>query len=93
MVVILSIVSLITEGNIWLPMMFMLGGTIGIPMALSYPWPDMMNYLIIVGLLLSFIATVYGFMNSKKIHGQILAVIGVIAWLFIGTAYGLGTGT
>ena len=73
--------------------MFLLGGTIGVPMAISYPWGDTVKFLIVVGLLFSFIATVYGFANSKNIYGQVLAVLGVIAWLFIGTVYGLGTGT
>ena len=73
--------------------MFLLGGTIGIPMALSYPWEEIIKILIVIGLTTSILATIYGFMNFKKNHGQVLAVVGIILWLIIGTIYGLGTGT
>ena len=91
--IVAAIISLVTQGNIWLPLMLLLGGTIGIPMALSYPWEGTIKILIIIGLTASILATTYGFINSKKNHGQVLAVVGIILWLIIGTIYGLGTGT
>ena len=92
-IIALAITSLIMQGNIWLPLMFLLGGTIGVPMALTYPFPVIYRIFIVLGLFLSFSATIYGFKNQKQITGQILAILGLIGWVMIGTVYGLSTGT
>jgi hypothetical protein len=84
---------MISQGDPWLPIMFLLGGSIGIPMAIEYPCPSLTKILIILGLVISLLAVIYGFIKSRKIHGQILAIAGIITWLLIGTIYGLGTGT
>jgi hypothetical protein len=73
--------------------MFLFGGSIGIPMAIDYPWPTLTKMIIIFGLVLSLLFVIYGFIKSRKIRGQILAVVGIVTWLLIGTIYGLGTGT
>jgi hypothetical protein len=41
--------------------------------------------------LISFFMIVYGFVKSKKVYGQIVAVSGAIIWSLLG-AYGLGHG-
>ena len=70
--------------------MFLLGGTIGIPMVLSFPFSLVIKSIIIISLVLSFLAFSYGLKNSKKTHGQILTIIGFVVWSLIGTI-GLGT--
>lgn len=89
---VLLIASLILQGNPWLLLMVLLGGTIGIPMGLSFPFPVITKVAIITGLLASVISVIFGFKNHKRIIGQIFAVIGILGWFFIGLM-GLGTGT
>ncbi|XPV67488.1 MAG: hypothetical protein ACNI25_09185 [Halarcobacter sp.] len=72
--------------------MFILGATVGVPMGLLYTFPLFTKLGMILGLLLSFGAMIYGFRNHQKLHGQILAVAGILFWSFIGVL-GLGTGT
>ena len=72
--------------------MVLLGGTIGVPMGLLYPFPLLTKISMVVGLVLSLLAIIYGFKNSKVIIGQVCAIAGIVAWSFIGL-HGLGTGT
>jgi hypothetical protein len=41
--------------------------------------------------LVSVILMVYGIVKHKDVYGQIMAVIGIVAWTFLGV-YGLGHG-
>ena len=41
--------------------------------------------------LMSLVAMVFGVVRSKKLHGQVIAVVGVLSWMFLGI-YGLGHG-
>lgn len=88
----LSIVSLVSMGNLWLPLMVGLGSTIGIPMGLGYPFPYSIKSAMVFGLLAAVAAMFFGFRNHKKAWGQISAISGIILWAFIGLM-GLGTGT
>jgi hypothetical protein len=88
----LSVISYFVQGNAWLPLMVLLGGTIGVPMGLLYPFPLLTKISMVAGLLLSLLAIIYGFKNSKVIIGQVTAVTGITVWSFIGLI-GLGTGT
>ena len=72
--------------------MTFLGATIGIPMGISYPFPIMTKLSIISGLIVSIIFIYFGFKNHKKYIGQVLALLGIVIWSFIGVI-GLGTGT
>lgn len=90
--ILLSVASLVTLGNLWLPTMVGLGSTIGTPMVLGYPSPPSIKIAIILGLLASVSAIVYGFRNHKNWWGQASAMSGIILWVFIGLI-GLGTGT
>ena len=89
---ILTIVSFITQGTPWLSMMLLLGATIGVPMGLSFPFPLVAKLQMLLGLIISLWAIVYGFRNHHKLIGQALAVAGIFLWSFIGML-GLGTGT
>lgn len=75
-----------------MPLMVLLGGVIGVPMGLLYPFPLLTKIAMVVGLALSLLAVIYGFKNSKILTGQVCAIAGIIAWLLIGLM-GLGTGT
>ena len=61
-------------------------------MVLTYPFELTQKVMIIIGLVLSSTAFGYGLKHNQKIYGQALAVIGFVAWSFIGMI-GLGTGT
>ena len=41
--------------------------------------------------LFSILAMIYGVAVSKRLHGQVIAVMGVLSWMFLGV-YGLGHG-
>ncbi|MEL7390490.1 MAG: hypothetical protein AAFN76_11990 [Pseudomonadota bacterium] len=41
--------------------------------------------------LFSILAMIYGVAMSKRLHGQVIAVMGVLSWMFLGV-YGLGHG-
>ena len=92
LIIVLCVISLFMQGNIWLPLMVILGSTIGIPMGLFFPFPLFTKVTMIIGLIVSLAAMIYGFKNSKAIIGQVSAVLGIIVWSFIGFM-GLGTGT
>jgi len=72
--------------------MTLLGATIGIPMGLAYPFPAMIKLGFIFGLISSMSAIIYGVRYRSEFKGQVLAVIGVVVWSFVGMI-GLGTGT
>ncbi len=72
--------------------MVLLGGIIGIPMGLSYPFPVITKVVMILGLIVSLISIYFGFKNHNKVIGQIIAVVGILGWFFVGLM-GLGTGT
>jgi hypothetical protein len=90
--IVLGIISFILQGTPWLPLMVVLGATIGIAMGLSYPFPLVIKVSMILGLLASIVACYFGFKNRNKLFGQILAIAGLILWAFIGLM-GLSTGT
>lgn len=92
MLLLLGVVSYLTQGTSWLVLMAALGATVGIPMGLTYPFPIAIKIALISGLIASITAAVYGFRHHLKIKGQILAVVGIVMWSFIGVI-GLGTGT
>jgi hypothetical protein len=79
-------------GNLWLPMMIGLGSTIGIPMGLGYPFPYLTKAAMVLGLLASVFAVIFGFRNHGKRWGQVSAISGIFLWVFIGLI-GLSTGT
>jgi hypothetical protein len=89
---ILLIIGLIIQGNPGLVFMVLLGGIVGIPMGLSYPFPIYTKLGMILGLIASVVSVYFGFANHDKIIGQVLAVVGILCWFFIGLM-GLGTGT
>ena len=88
----MTLISFAVQGTPWFGVMFILGGTIGIPMVLTYPFSIIMKSVIIIGLFLSIIAFAYGLKHNKKTYAQVLAVVGFTTWSFIGMI-GLGTGT
>lgn len=92
LIALLCVASLISMGNLWLPLMVGLGATIGIPMGLGYPFSFGIKAIMTLGLLISVLAIIFGFKNAKHVRGQASAVSGVILWVFIGLL-GLGTGT
>ena len=47
------------------------------------------HYLVFA--VLSILAMIYGVAVSKRLHGQLIAVVGVLSWMFLGV-YGLGHG-
>ena len=88
----LMILGIVEQGNLWIPFMVILGATIGIPMALAYPFALATKIAMILGLIASAGAIYYGFKNHKSLLGQILAVAGIALWALIGLL-GLGTGS
>ncbi len=86
---ILSVISLVSQGNPWLPLLAILSATVGVPVAISHPFPLETKILFIVGLLLSAIAMIYGFKKRNLLIGQIIAILGLVCWSFIGLM-GLG---
>lgn len=92
LLIIVAIYSYVTLGNLWLPLMFLLGGIIGPFMGISYPFPILYKTLYILGLFLSLAFIIVGVKFNKKIIGQIAIVLGIMAWFFLGLL-GLGTGT
>jgi len=89
---ILTIVSYAQQGTPWFGILWLLGATAGVPMGLSYPFPLLVKLEMVIGLLISLLAMIYGFRNHQKWIGQVLAVMGILAWSLIGFM-GLGTGT
>ncbi len=89
---ILSIISLITQGNFWLPIMVILGATVGVIMGLVYPFSLLLKIGIITGLCFSMVSVVFGFKNHSKTFGQVMTILSVIIWVSIGIV-GLGTGS
>ena len=89
----LTILSLISQGTIWLPVMFLLGATAGIPVFMEYPHEFITKLFVGFGLIVSLSAIIYGLRNSEKPIGQTLAVVGFLVWTFLGTVCGLSTGT
>ena len=47
------------------------------------------HYLVFA--VLSVLAMIYGVALSRRLHGQLIAVVGVLSWMFLGV-YGLGHG-
>lgn len=72
--------------------MALLGATIGIPMAITYPFSFGIKLCLVSGLIIAFLAISYGITKRHLITGQLLVIAGMIGWSFIGLI-GLGTGT
>jgi hypothetical protein len=69
-----------------------LGAVIGIPMGLAFPFSVSFKLGYIAALVGSIVVIIWGLVKRKAIWGQVLVVLGIIAWLICGLL-GLGTGT
>ena len=72
--------------------MFVLSATVGVPMALFYPFSLGIKLAMMVGLAFSLLTFGYGVKKRQTLMGQVLAVIGFFAWSVVGMI-GLTTGT
>ena len=90
--IILTGYSFFVRGDLSIPLLVGLGGTIGIPMGLMYPFPVQIKVLFVLGLLVSLSCIVYGLRNHRKPIGQLCTVTGIFVWLGLGFI-GLSTGT
>lgn len=92
MYAILGAVSLVLKGNLFLPVLALLGATIGIPMTLSFPFSIEQKMMYVAILTASFSAMVFGVLKRNKLLGQIAAVLGFLCWSLAGIS-GVGTVT
>ncbi|THB68136.1 MAG: hypothetical protein D6B27_03210 [Gammaproteobacteria bacterium] len=88
----LGIISLIHQGNLWYPLMIILGATVGIPLIFQSILPVYLKVALTIGLFLSFTTIIYGFKKQNILLGQVLFISGIISWSLIGII-GLGTGS
>ena len=91
--ILLTIVSLITMGNIWLPLMSILSFIIGPVMAYSYPY-EVQEYIIITLLfIIALVLMFFGVRKKESNTGISTFIIGFWLWVFVGLFAGLSTGT
>ena len=91
--IILTIISLLTLGNVWLPLIMILSVFIGPPMAYYYPWNSTDHVIITVGLIVAGVLMFYGFKKRELTRGVLAFIVGYWIWTAFGLLAGLSTGT
>jgi hypothetical protein len=91
--ILLTVISLISVGNIWLPLMAVLSFIVGPIMAYSHP-KEMQDYIIITLLfILALVLMFYGMRKKESNRGISTFIIGFWLWVVVGLFTGLSTGT
>ena len=88
----LSLLSLVTQGTLWLPVMGLLSVIIGPYMAYYYPWGFETHLGITIGFIIASILMFYGIKYRDINKGIFMFTLGFWLWAFLGLV-GLSTGT
>ena len=89
----LTLLSLILQGTLWLPTMFLLSTIVGPFMAYASA-SELQTYIFItLGFFLAIIMMRIGIKYRTIKRGTILFTLGFWFWTFIGLIFGLSTGT
>ena len=91
--IILTLLSLFSLGNIWLPLMMLLSMIIGPFMAYYYPWSLEGYAIITLGFIIAGILMFYGIKKQTLPRGVFTFISGYWLWTTIGLFAGLSTGT
>jgi len=90
---ILTIISLFTLGNIWLPLIMLLAIIIGPEMAYYYPYTLWGYSIITITFLIASVLMYYGIKKRNQNRGVFAFISGFWLWGAMGLFAGLSTGT
>jgi len=91
--IILTLISLFSLGNIWLPLMMLLAMLIGPSMAYYYPYSFEGYIIITLGFIIAGLWMFYGIKKRTHNRGVFAFISGFWLWTAIGLFAGLSTGT
>lgn len=74
--ILLTIISLLTHGNMWLPIMMILSVFIGPQMAYYYPWSLAVHIIITIGFIVAGVLMFYGFKKRESTRGVLTFIVG-----------------